>query len=106
MTAHQATAHAEHDYHGHPNYFKTYFALLLLFSLSLAAGYLDNILMALLLIFGMALIKMMYVVNNFMHLRFEPLSIWFAVAFGLVCCFIFYFGVYPDILWVPLEVAH
>ncbi|PIQ26719.1 caa(3)-type oxidase subunit IV [bacterium (Candidatus Blackallbacteria) CG17_big_fil_post_rev_8_21_14_2_50_48_46] len=106
MAIHNPTAHhPEEDYHGHPNYFKTYFILLTIFGLSLAAGFLDNMLMAILLIFGMAIIKMMYVANNFMHLRFEPVSVWFAVIFGLVCCFIFYFGIYPDIMMVPLEVA-
>lgn len=100
-----ADGHHEGDYHGHPNYIKTYLSLLTLFALSLLVGMIHEPLFALLMIFGMAIIKIMFVVNNFMHLRFEPYAIWFAVAFGVACCAIFYFGVFPDIMWVPIEVV-
>lgn len=106
MVTHQNTQIQEHDdYHGHPNYILTWGILLLIFGLSLAAGMIGNITLAVTLIFGMAIVKIMFVVTNFMHLRYEPKSIWFTVGFGLACAFIFYYGILPDILWVPLEIA-
>lgn len=100
----EAQVHLD-DYHGHPNYFSTYLILLGFLGLSLVAGMLHNWSFALASIFIMAIIKILFVVNNFMHLKYEPLMIWFAAAFGLMCVCFFYFGVYPDLILVPLEVA-
>lgn len=93
------------DYHGHPNYRKIYFSLLAFFLFSLFIGYFTNSTVALVLIFGAALIKTVLVVGNFMHLKFEPWLVWvifFAVVFIV---FTFYWGVFIDITAVKLELA-
>jgi caa(3)-type oxidase subunit IV len=95
----------EHDYHGHPNYGKTFIGLLVLFSISLIVGYLFSPLLAVILIFATAVWKTALVMRNFMHLGYEPLLIWIAVAAVLFCLFAFFFGIYPDITAVQLEVT-
>ena len=94
------------DYHGHPSYIGTWAILVLFFGLSLLANYLGNMQLAVGLIFVLAIMKTLLVVSNFMHVRWEPKTIWFMAIFGLMCVFFLYFGVMPDILWVPLQLAH
>jgi heme/copper-type cytochrome/quinol oxidase subunit 4 len=95
----------EHDYHGHPNYRKVFVSLLELFAVSLVAGYIFPLHIAVILIFLTAAWKTALVVRNFMHLKFEPIMIWIAMAAVIFCLFAFYFGVYPDITAVHREVV-
>jgi cytochrome c oxidase subunit IV len=93
------------DYHGHPNYSKILKNLFLLFGFSLIAGYLFSPIITIVLIFATAIWKCILVVKNFMHLQFEPLLIWIAVAAVLFCLLAFFFGVYPDITAAELDVT-
>lgn len=95
----------EHDYHGHPNYGKIFIGLLILFGVSLVVGFLFSPMLAVILIFATAIWKTALVMRNFMHLKFEPFLIWIAIAAVLFCLFAFFFGIYPDITAVELEVA-
>lgn len=96
---------AEHDYHGHPNYGKILRNLMILFALSLVVGYLFSPMIAVSLIFGAAIWKTSLVVNNFMHLKYEPVLIWVLIAAVLFILFAFFFGIYPDICAVRHEVT-
>lgn len=96
---------AETDYHGHPNYGKVLIALLALFGLSLVVGFMFSPLIAIVLIFVTAIIKIALVVGNFMHLKYEPLIIWIAVAAVAFCLLAFFWGIYPDIPMVKPDVV-
>jgi cytochrome c oxidase subunit 4 len=52
-----------------------------------------------------AIAKATLIALYFMHLKFEPLVIWIAIAAVLFCLLAFFFGIYPDITAVELEVA-
>lgn len=93
------------DYHGHPNYGKILGSLLLLLCLSLTVGYIFSPGIAIALIFATATWKVILVMRNFMHLKYEPLFIYIAVAAVLLIIFAFFFGVYPDITAVPRDVT-
>ncbi len=95
----------EHDYHGHPKYEKIFISLLILFGVSLVVGFLFSPILAVALIFATAVWKTSLVIKNFMHLRYEPLLIWIAIAAVIFCLFVFFFGIYPDITAVQLEVT-
>jgi len=93
------------DYHGHPHYGKVLFALLALLTFSLIAGYLFSPGVAIALIFATATWKVAMVMRNFMHLKYEPLFVFIAVAAVLLIIFAFFFGVYPDVTAVPRDVT-
>ncbi len=102
---HEVAVPKENDYHGHPNYFKVYIALLVLFGISLAAGMIGNTTVMLLVVFGTALIKSVLVVGKFMHLQWEPALVWVAVGLVLFILLAFFWGVYPDIPMVDVDIA-
>ncbi len=93
------------DYHGHPNYLLVYLILVAILGISLLAGYLGAKLLAVVLIFGLAVVKAGLVLANFMHVKFEPKIIWGIIGFAVLCMFFFYFGVFPDIVNVPIEIV-
>lgn len=95
----------EHDYHGHPNYFKVFYTLLLLFGLSLIFGYFFPPEITVALIFLAAIWKAALVVKKFMHLSFEPFLLWVGLAAVLFCLVAFFFGIYPDITALKLDVT-
>lgn len=91
----------EQDYHGHPKYGKVFLWLLILLTFSLVVGFFTSPLIAVILIFIVAVIKSGMVVANFMHLKFEPKLLWLLVGIAIFIFLAFYFGVFPDI--VPIE---
>ncbi len=93
------------DYHGHPNYRLVWAGLVVLLALSLALGALGNHRLAVSLIFGLAVVKALLVAGNFMHLRWEPRLVWLVAGWGLLVVAFFYFGVLPDIVYVPRQLA-
>ncbi len=99
------TAEEKPDYHGHPNYFATWGVLVALFLVSLGLGYSGHSTAAIVLIFGLAVVKAAFVAGNFMHLRWEPKLVIGVVLFAVLCLFFFYFGVLPDIVYVDLKLA-
>lgn len=92
------------SHHEHPNYIMTWFVLVVLLGASLAVASLSKTL-AVILIFGVAILKAVIVAANFMHLRFEPVWLSAAVVFSLCCLGFFWFGVAPDIVIVPQVVT-
>ncbi|HTB31567.1 MAG TPA: cytochrome C oxidase subunit IV family protein [Bacteroidia bacterium] len=99
-------ADATTDYHGHPHYGRVLVSLLLLLGVSLTAGYVFSPGIAIALIFATAAWKVTMVVRNFMHLKYEPLFIYIAIAAVFLIIYAFFFGVYPDITAVPLDVTY
>lgn len=95
----------QNDYHGHPHYGRVLLFLLGLFALSLLVGYIFSPILAVSVIFATAIWKTSLVMKNFMHLKFEPLLIWIAVAVVLFTIFVFFWGVYPDITAVTRDVV-
>jgi cytochrome c oxidase subunit IV len=95
-----------HDYHGHPNYTKVLVSLLVLLSVSLTVGYLFSPGIAIALIFATAAWKVTLVMRNFMHLRYEPLFIYIAIAAVVLIIYAFFFSVYPDITAVHWDVTN
>ncbi len=93
------------DYHGHPHYGRVLITLLLLLGVSLTVGYVFSPGIAIALIFLTALWKVTLVVRNFMHLKYEPLFIYIAIAAVALIIYAFFFGVYPDITAVPRDVT-
>jgi len=96
---------AAHDYHGHPRYTRILISLLGLLALSLIVGNLFSLKWAILLIFATAIWKTALVIRNFMHLKYEPLLIYVVIAAVILILFAFFFGVYPDIPAIPLDVT-
>lgn len=94
------------DYHGHPHYGRVLVSLLLLLCVSLIVGYVFSPGIAIALIFATATWKVALVMRNFMHLKYEPLFIFIAVAAVLLIIFAFFFGVYPDITAIPRDVTY
>ena len=95
----------ESDYHGHPNYGRIFLSLLALLSFSLIIGFLVSPMIAVALIFAVAIWKIVLVMKNFMHLKYEPYIIWIAVAAVIFCLAVFFFGIYPDITAVHRDVV-
>ena len=95
----------KHDYHGHPNYGKVLISLIALLAISLIVGFLFSPLLAVTLIFVTAIIKIVLVMRNFMHLKYEPLLIFIAVGVVLFCLLAFFWGVFPDITLVTPDIV-
>ncbi len=95
----------EDDYHGHPNYLRVFIYLLILLAISLVAGYFLSPLAAVFVIFVTATIKGGLVVANFMHLKFEPKLVWLIMGAFVFVVLVFYWGVFPDITIVDLDVT-
>jgi caa(3)-type oxidase subunit IV len=93
------------DYHGHPSYVKVWAWLVALLVVSLGLGGLGNHRLAVSLIFGLAVVKALLVLGNFMHLRWEPRLVWLVAGFGVLCIVFLYFGVLPDIVLVKPSLA-
>ncbi len=93
------------DYHGHPKYLNVLLILFALFGISLLVGGFLPPVVAVTIIFVTAFIKAAMVVRNFMHLKYEPLLIWIAVAAVFFCLTAFFFGIYIDITAVKLDVV-
>ena len=93
------------EYHGHPNYFAVWLALLVFLALSLAVGAMGHGTLAIGMIFLLAIVKAAIVLGNFMHLRWEPRFFWGVLAFAVLCLAFLYFGVMPDIVGVEQRLA-
>lgn len=95
----------DNDYHGHPNYFKVYLALLVFFGVSLVIVYFLPLHLAVTVVFIIALVKAWLVVANFMHLKYEPNLVVLAVLLVGFVLLAFFWGVFPDITMQELDVV-
>lgn len=95
------------DYHGHPNYTMVLITLLVLMGLSIVVDMAlpDSRVLALVLIFGLASAKAFLVMQNFMHLKYEPKIVDLFPYLSIACILIFFFGVAPDTIAVPLALS-
>jgi len=93
------------DYHGHPPYGNVYLKLLLLFGISVLCGYLFSPMIAIAIIFFIAIIQAGLVLKNFMHIKYEPFLIWIVAIAILFTLFMFLFGVYTDITAITRDVV-
>lgn len=91
--------------HNHPNYFKIYLLLLVLFVISVLgpelAHWLDmegpsRLILVLVTAFGIALVKAYYVLAYFMHLKFEKIYAPYILLSMVSLLFVFYFGTATD----------
>ena len=89
----------EHE-HAHPDYWKIYKWLVLLFVISYLGPELfpEQKSIVLLTAFGIAVVKALMVVSEFMHLNVEKPVIWYLMLTCLILLFVFFAGVAPDVL--------
>jgi len=89
----------EHE-HAHPDYWKIYKWLVLLFVISYLGPELfpEQKSIVLLTAFGIAVVKALMVVSEFMHLNVEKRVIWYLMLTCLILLFVFFAGVAPDVL--------
>ena len=80
-------------------YLIVWYWLMALVVLSVAAASLLPKLQALVLIFTVAVVKILLVARNYMHLKHEKAIIYAMVLVPLVFILIFLFGLFPDFLY-------
>ncbi len=74
--------------------------LLALLGVSLALGYLGNVVLSTVLIFSVAALKAFLVAAFYMRLKWEPGYVVAILLFGLSVILIFLFALVPDIVFV------
>ena len=86
--------------HSHSDYWKIYKWLVVLFLISVAGPWLAPGIKVIVLLtaFGIALVKALLVVSNFMHLNVEKKFIWFLLLACVFILLVFFAGVAPDVL--------
>jgi caa(3)-type oxidase subunit IV len=89
--------HADHG-HGHTNYVKIYWVLLVLLALSVAGPMLEIQVVTLVTAFGIAFVKAYLVAANFMHLKVEKRYISYLLFTVVAIMLLFYAGVAPDVM--------
>ena len=91
-----------HDDGHHINYRGIYFALLILFLISVAGPEVGERLglpwITLVTAFGIALVKARLVINNFMHLAWEKRIMKWVLATSVILMFLMVAGVAPDVM--------
>ena len=84
----------------HPNYTAVWIWLLALLGVGLAASLVPGgRAVALVVIFGTALVKTLLVALNFMHLRLEPGLIYAIALIPIVFVAILVIALFPDFVW-------
>ena len=86
---------------GHPNYVTIWGVLISALLVSLFLGYMDLPVVAMVLIFTIAIVKAWLVIAYYMHLKYEPFFVVAIVATGLACLYFLFFGLVPDIVFAP-----
>jgi caa(3)-type oxidase subunit IV len=84
-----------------PNYVLIWGILVSALLVSLFLGYMDLPVVAMVLIFTIAIVKAYLVVAYYMHLKYEPFFVVAIVATGLACLYFLFFGLVPDIVFGP-----
>ena len=90
---------AEHaEEHGHVNYIKIYWILLVLLAISVVGPMFEIQVVTLITAFGIAVVKAYLVAKNFMHIDLTPNFIPYVVATCLVFMLLFFAGTAPDVM--------
>ena len=97
----QNQANENMEYHGHPNYFMIWVLLLVTFTASLVMGMFFSPLVTVVSAFAVAFLKAYFVLDYFMHLKWEPKFFWGLLIFSVLVMVFLFVGLYPDI--VPVE---
>jgi len=91
-------AHASHEVHAHPNYFKVYWTLLVLLCVSVLGPMFGIKAVTIATAFGVAAYKAYLVAKNFMHINVEKPFISYLVLTVVVLVFLFFAGTAPDVM--------
>lgn len=94
-----ASADAGHEGdHGHINYVKIWFWLVILLAVSVAGPELEIFWVTMVTAFGIAFVKAYMVMKHFMHLTFEPRYVTYIIATSVVFMLLFFAAVAPDVM--------
>jgi cytochrome c oxidase subunit 4 len=83
----------------HPNYVLIWGVLVSALLVSLVIGYMHLPVVAVVLIFTIAVAKAYLVMAYYMHLKFEPFYVTLIIAAGFACLYFLFFGLVPDIVF-------
>ena len=86
----------------HPNYVALWGILVAALLVSILLGEMKIPVLAVVLIFTVAVAKAYLVAAYYMHLRYEPLFIVIILLAGLVILYVLFFGLVPDVVYPPL----
>jgi len=86
----------------HPNYVALWGILVAALLVSILLGEMKIPVLAVVLIFTVAVAKAYLVAAYYMHLRYEPLFVMLIMVAGLLCLYVLFFGLVPDIVYPPL----
>jgi caa(3)-type oxidase subunit IV len=95
------TSEAKQAAASHPNYVLIWGILVSALLVSLFLGYMDLPVVAMVLIFTIAIVKAWLVIAYYMHLKYEPFFVVAIVATGLACLYFLFIGLVPDIVFAP-----
>ena len=79
---------------------KIWAALLAMLAISIVIGEMHSQVLGTVLVFGVAALKAFLVLYYYMGLRQEPKYISYAMLAGVLCMFILFFALVPDIIYV------
>ena len=86
----------------HPNYVALWGILVAALVVSILLGEMKIPVLAVVLIFTVAVAKAYLVAAYYMHLRYEPLFVTLIMVAGLLCLYVLFFGLVPDVVYPPL----
>jgi caa(3)-type oxidase subunit IV len=95
------TSEARQPAASHPNYVLIWGILVSALLVSLFLGYMDLPVVAMVLIFTIAIVKAWLVIAYYMHLKHEPFFVVAIVATGLACLYFLFIGLVPDVVFAP-----
>jgi caa(3)-type oxidase subunit IV len=87
----------------HPNYVALWGVLVAALIISLLMGEMQLPVVTVVLIFSVAVVKAYLVAAYYMHLRYEPRFVVVIAATGLVCLYVLFIGLVPDVVYPPLQ---
>lgn len=85
-----------------PNYVLIWAALVAALGVSVLVGEMTVPVIAVVLIFSIAVVKAYMVMAYFMHIRFEPLYVTLILGSAVLCLYFLFFGLVPDIVHGPI----
>ena len=114
---HAAGHGAGHEAHGDGHYWKIYFTLLVLLTVSIIGPMAEIKVLTLITAFGIAVVKAYLVAKNFMHINLTPRFVIYAITTTLVFMLLFFAGTAPDVMkdrgtnwekpaWIAAEKAY
>ena len=126
MSDHSAGHHAaghggshagSHAGHGDAHYYKIYFTLLALLTVSIVGPMIGIKVVTLITAFGISVVKAYLVAKNFMHINLTPRFVIYTVTTTLVFMLLFFAGTAPDVMknhgtnwekpaWIAAEKAY